>query len=347
MISKELQEKLDIYEQVYFSLDKPVPFKQGLNFYPVLVEDYYNFYACFPCLTMDKNVKIVLDELGREQKVANPQGIAQSYLAYLLDSMEDPNTGDKITLQLTSLLELVFHIKKGFYCPKCHKELSVEEVISLVEKEVQEAKLQAEDLYSQQFSDGQVHKIPDKIIEDISNRVKMEALETLSKCECGEVFRENFMVKKSGPIKKLVIRDVEISPQEFEEIKALIPRQNILDYDADKYMDPDLKEELEIKARLQNKDYTSPTLEKQMVCVAVGTGFSFEYLQKITMRKLSLLLKTVDAKNMYYAQVQASMSGMVKFKEDPKHWIFTDNKKNIKDELTSLEAFEKKFEHVT
>jgi ribosomal protein L31 len=45
--------------------------------------------------------------------------------------------------------------------------------------------------------------------------------------------------------------------------------------------------------------------------------------------------------------VQAAMSGMVKFKEDPKHWIFTDNKKNIKDELTSLENFEKKFEHVT
>ena len=102
-----------------------------------------------------------------------------------------------------------------------------------------------------------------------------------------------------------------------------------------------------MKRYIDAKDYTSPTLEKQMTCVAVGTGFTFDYLQKITMRKLSLLLKTVDAKNVYYAQIQAAMSGMVKFKEDPKHWIFTDNKKNIKDELTSLENFEKKFEHVT
>ena len=50
--------------------------------------------------------------------------------------------------------------------------------------------------------------------------------------------------------------------KDFDELKALVARQNILDYDGDKYIDPDLKEELEIKARLQNKNYTSPSLEK-------------------------------------------------------------------------------------
>ena len=65
---------------MYFSLDKPVPFKGGLKVYPVLVEDYYNFYGCFPCLTMDKNTKTIIDEMGRPKKISNPQGIAQSYL---------------------------------------------------------------------------------------------------------------------------------------------------------------------------------------------------------------------------------------------------------------------------
>lgn len=296
---------------------------------------------------MDKNTKTVLDEMGRPKKVSNPQGIAQSYLAYLIETMEDTKNGHAVTQQVMSLFELIFHIKKGFYCPECGKEISYEGAMTQMANYVNNIQKEAQEIYSKQFDDGEKHDIPKDIMKDIVHKAKMDFLSKLTKCDCGGELRDIFTIKNSGAIKKLVIKNVELGPQDFEELKALVPRQNILDYDADKYVDPDLKEELEIKARLQNKDYTSPTLEKQLVCVAVGTGFSLEYLQKITMRKLSLLLKTVDAKSMYYAQVQAAMSGMVKFKEDPKHWIFTDNKKNIKDELTSLENFEKKFEHVT
>ena len=296
---------------------------------------------------MDKNTKTIIDETGRPKKVSNPQGIAQSYLAYLIERMEDTQNGNVITQQVISLFELIFHIKKGFYCPDCGKELSYEDAMTSMEDHIKQIQKEAQEIYSHQFDDNEKHDIPKEIMADIIYKAKINFLGKLTKCECGGEMRDIFTIRKSGPVKKLVVKDVELSSQDFEELKALIPRQNILDYDGDKYVDPDLKEELEIKAKLQNKDYTSPTLEKQIVCVAVGTGFTMEYLHKITMRKLSLLLKTVDAKGMYYAQIQAAMSGMVKFKEDPKHWIFTDNKKNIKDELTSLENFEKKFEHVT
>jgi len=60
-----------------------------------------------------------------------------------------------------------------------------------------------------------------------------------------------------------------------------------------------------------------------------------------------MLLKTVDRKNTYYAQLQASMSGMVEFKEPIKHWIFSDDKHNIAKELTSYETFKNKFSAVT
>lgn len=296
---------------------------------------------------MDKNTKTIIDEMGRPKKVSNPQGIAQSYLAYLIERMEDTQNGNVVTQQVMSLFELIFHIKKGFYCLDCGREISYDDAISQMAYHVRNVQEEAQELYNKQFDDEEKHQIPQDIMKDITHKAKIDFLSRLTKCECGGELRDIFTIKESGPIKKLVVKNVEFSPQDFEELKALVPRQNILDYDGDKYVDPDLKEELEIKARLQNKDYTSPTLEKQIVCVSVGTGFTMEYLHKITMRKLSLLLKTVDAKNMYYAQVQAAMSGMVKFKEDPKHWIFTDNKKNIKDELTSLENFEKKFEHVT
>lgn len=38
---------------------------------------------------------------------------------------------------------------------------------------------------------------------------------------------------------------------------------------------------------------------------------------------------------------------MVKFKEDPKHWIYTDNDRDINKEIMLVDDFKKKFEHVT
>lgn len=84
-----------------------------------------------------------------------------------------------------------------------------------------------------------------------------------------------------------------------------------------------------------------------MVCVCAGTGYTLKELKEIPLRKLTLLLKTVDSKANYYAQVQGAYSGMVKFKEDPKHWIFGDNKRDISQEFTSLDNFTQKFDRVT
>ena len=177
---------------------------------------------------------------------------------------------------------------------------------------------------------------------------KIEYFKEKMKCKkCGSNMREIISIKNEGNIKKLSIKNTDISPKDFDELKALVSRQNILDYDGDKYIDPDLKEELEIKARLQNKNYTSPSLEKQMVCVCAGTGYTLKELKEIPLRKLTLLLKTVDSKANYYAQVQGAYSGMVKFKQDPSHWIFGDNKRDIASEFTSLESFTGKFNDVT
>ena len=97
MISEQLQKKLDLWEKCYFSLDEAVPFKENLKVYPALVKDYYKFYSCFPCLTMDKNTKLVMNEEGKPIKVSNPKGIGMSYLGYLIDSMQEKDTGPTIT----------------------------------------------------------------------------------------------------------------------------------------------------------------------------------------------------------------------------------------------------------
>ena len=329
MISEQLQKKLDLWEKCYFSLDEAVPFKDNLKVYPVLVKDYYKFYSCFPCLTMDKNTKMVIGEDGRPIKVSNPKGIGMSYLGYLIESMQEGEIGATLTSQLIGLIELVFHEKNGFFCPNCGEEILFEEIkneLDNIIKTIMESKGTKEQI-------------------DIA---KIEYFKEKMKCKkCGSNMREIISIKNEGNIKKLSIKNTDISPKDFDELKALVSRQNILDYDGDKYIDPDLKEELEIKARLQNKNYTSPSLEKQMVCVCAGTGYTLKELKEIPLRKLTLLLKTVDSKANYYAQVQGAYSGMVKFKEDPKHWIFGDNKRDIASEFTSLESFTSKFNDVT
>ena len=329
MISEQLQKKLDLWEKCYFSLDEAVPFKDNLKVYPVLVKDYYKFYSCFPCLTMDKNTKMVIGEDGRPIKVSNPKGIGMSYLGYLIESMQEGEIGATLTSQLIGLIELVFHEKNGFFCPNCGEEILFEEIkneLDNITKTIMESKGTKEQV-------------------DIA---KIEYFKEKMKCKkCGSNMREIISIKNEGNIKKLSIKNTDISPKDFDELKALVSRQNILDYDGDKYVDPDLKEELEIKARLQNKNYTSPSLEKQMVCVCAGTGYTLKELKEIPLRKLTLLLKTVDSKANYYAQVQGAYSGMVKFKQDPKHWIFGDNKRDIASEFTSLESFTSKFNDVT
>ena len=329
MISEQLQKKLDLWEKCYFSLDEAVPFKDNLKVYPVLVKDYYKFYSCFPCLTMDKNTKMVIGEDGTPIKVSNPKGIGMSYLGYLIESMQEGEIGAALTSQLIGLIELVFHEKNGFFCPNCGEEILFEEIkneLDNITKEIVESKGTKEQI-------------------DIA---KIEYFKEKMKCKkCGSNMREIISIKNEGNIKKLSIKNTDISPKDFDELKALVSRQNILDYDGDKYVDPDLKEELEIKARLQNKNYTSPSLEKQMVCVCAGTGYTLKELKEIPLRKLTLLLKTVDSKANYYAQVQGAYSGMVKFKQDPKHWIFGDNKRDIASEFTSLESFTGKFNDVT
>lgn len=355
MINKALQEKLNMYEQVYYSLDEPVPFKEGkLPVYPVLVKDYYKFYSYLPCLTIDKNVKEVMNEDGIIEKVSNKEGMKKSYMRYIIDIMESPDGGVLIN-QLMGLFELIFHIPRSIYCPHCGAIKTYEDGLkgideycnNFVEEVIQNYK---KSVSNQDDMDIQENfQLPDTLKQKLINTAKNDFLQKYTyKCtECNESMRDIFAIKTNGNKKCLVIKDIELTAKDIDELKALVPRQNILDYDGDKYIDQDLKEELEIKAKLKNKDYTSPTLEKQIICVAISTGYELGYIKnEMTMRKLSYFLRMADVKPTYFAQLQAGLSGMVKFKQDPPHWIFSESKKNIAQELTEYKSFEDKFKHV-
>ena len=182
----------------------------------------------------------------------------------------------------------------------------------------------------------------DKKIENL------KFLQNISVCpDCQSKMREVFSIVNTSP-KKLSIYNTELTPKQFDELVAVVTHQNILDYDGDKYIDPNLKKDMELKQRLENKNYSSPSLEKMLVCISISSPYTMEELKEnITLRKLSLMLKTIDAKNYYYAQIQASMSGFVEFKKEPTHWIFGENKKDMSKEIMSMNDLQQKFASVT
>ena len=335
IISKELEQKITVYEQAYFQTDDPVPFKGGLKVYPVMARDYYKFYSTLGCLTQDKTVKKVkyVDENGieKEKEVANPEGIAMSYMNYLIKQMEDEKIGGFVTSQVIRIFELCLHEKNRLYCPECGKKMEDEEIAKkLIELDKETANL-GED------------------ISDEDRQLKrLQMLQSLSACVCGGQMREVYSIKNENGQKNLMIKNVVLTNKDLEELTAIITHYNILDYDGDKYIDPNLKKDLELKKQLESKNYTSPSLEKQLVGVSISSPYHIEELKEnVTLRKLSLMLKMIDSQRTYYAQIQGKMSGMVEFKTPPTHWLYGDDKKDMSKEIMTLNDVQKKFAAVT
>ena len=335
IISKELEQKITVYEQAYFQTDDPVPFKGGLKVYPVMARDYYKFYSTLGCLTQDKTVKKVkyVDENGieKEKEVANPEGIAMSYMNYLIKQMEDEKIGGFVTSQVIRIFELCLHEKNRLYCPECGKKIEDEEIAKkLIEL------------------DKEMANLGEDISDEDRQLKRLQMLQSLSVCKCGGQMREVYSIKNENGQKNLMIKNVVLTNKDLEELTAIITHYNILDYDGDKYIDPNLKKDLELKRQLEHKDYASPSLEKQMVGVSISSPYRIEELkEKVTLRKLALMLKMIDSQRTYYAQIQGQMSGMVEFKTPPLHWMYGNDKKDMSKEIMSLNDVQSKFAAVT
>lgn len=358
MLSEELRKKIELYEQIFFGLDKPVPFKDNLFIYPVKVKDYYTFYSNLSCFQMDKTVikRKDVDKYGREITVSEPnaKGISQSYMAYLIEQMENPDYGRQLTAQVIQLLELLLHIKNGFYCPHCHGKINNmdnrDNINNNSDKNIDNKPITDELTYDDMLEDT-ITLEKQGLEEDQLLLAKQMYFMEKSKCPiCGNQRKDIIGIydDKKGKInsKKLQIYDSILLPKEFDELIAIALHYNILNYEGDSYMDPKLKEAMEIKANLENKNYNAPSLEKQLVCISISSPYRMEELQELTLRKMTLMLKTIDAKLTYQAQMQGMMSGMVTFKHDPPHWIFSSDKVDMSKKVMDIGAVKDKFAHL-
>ena len=120
------------------------------------------------------------------------------------------------------------------------------------------------------------------------------------------------------------VRGVAYSGSDFDEIVKIIFEQNCIT-PIDNTIQKEVRDALE-KAeefKMQQTKQKMCSLEEQMICVLISTPLKLEDIYKLTIRKFEKILQRVDAKLHYQIYLNASMSGMVKFKDESviQHWM--------------------------
>lgn len=312
MEETDFQRKLEYFEQTFFSNDEPLPFKGELKIHPVTIRDYYKFYTLISCFTVDKNTDV------------ENMGINKSHLAYALLLAEKDKGG--FGVRLLELLKLVFNINNNLICD--NKDCDMEEIEAL---KFYEKFLGLQEEYKNATIERK---------EEIEQEV-----EALCRCpKCGSPIRERIFINFKDDKKTLTIGHHQITKDDYDFLRRIYCYQNILDYD-DAYVDPELKEAIEERKRLESIGSDTPSLEKQEAAVITGSSYTFETIKEITLRKFSVLLRVIEARLQYEAMRTGEMSGMVTFKNPIPHWLYSGNKKrSIMDEVTSLDSFKGKFQ---
>lgn len=119
---------------------------------------------------------------------------------------------------------------------------------------------------------------------------------------------------------------------DFDEIKKIICEQNLLEL-PDESIQKEVRDSIaaarEYKDKLAGVKHGS--FEDHLVSLSVATGWTFEYIYQLTIRKYTKSIQRLDNLIHYKIFLGASMSGMVEFKDKSfiKHWLTsldTENK---------------------
>jgi hypothetical protein len=121
-----------------------------------------------------------------------------------------------------------------------------------------------------------------------------------------------------------IVNEEKYTAKDFAEIKKIICMQNDLEL-PDENISKEVRDSLEKAKLYKNKigDEKLATLEDYIISLAILTGWNFDYIYDMTIRKFTRCLKRMDLYIHYKIFLSASMSGMVEFKDKSfiKHWL--------------------------
>jgi hypothetical protein len=128
--------------------------------------------------------------------------------------------------------------------------------------------------------------------------------------------------EKGKPV--FFIEGIEYNHSDFEEIRMIICEYNLVDL-PDEYIQKEIRDNMQKAKELRAKSngVKIAPFEDRLVCVSISTGWDFDRISKLSIRKFEKILEREDAKLHYQIYLSASMSGFVEFKSKSfiKHWM--------------------------
>lgn len=134
--------------------------------------------------------------------------------------------------------------------------------------------------------------------------------------------------------------------EDFDDIKEIIAQQNmveLVDENISKEVRDSLDKAREFKRKISGSKSTS--VEDYIISLSLVTGWSLEYIYSLTIRKFLMSIKRADNLLHYKIYLNASMSGMVQFKDTSfiKHWLTNlDDSEKYGDVSIDLQEIEDK-----
>ena len=160
---------------------------------------------------------------------------------------------------------------------------------------------------------------------------------------CAKTDMEKISVHKDVKGKNFLrIGKVEINASEFEDIKGIIIEQNLIEV-PDYTIQKEIRDKIEEGKRITSKGSKMAGLEDQMVAVSIATGIPLEQVYDMSYRKFTKAIERTDMLIHYKIFLQASMSGMVEFKDKSfiKHWL-KEIKPDALDGLVEFDSMKRK-----
>lgn len=117
-----------------------------------------------------------------------------------------------------------------------------------------------------------------------------------------------------------LINGIEITPEQFDDIRRIIILQNGIDFDIDEFINRETEEALN-RAKEANSPKENVTLEDYIDSVCLGMGIKEEDLKNMSIRKFWRHVKRISKRDIFTVMKSAESIGMVKFKKPIEYWM--------------------------
>ncbi|WP_297419540.1 hypothetical protein [Clostridium sp.] len=139
----------------------------------------------------------------------------------------------------------------------------------------------------------------------------------------------------------LILNNIEYTWKDFDNIRSIINYQNISNYN-ERYIDPKLQAVIDEARAFKNKGKKTATLEELMSCIVVSTGYKYEEIYNMSIRKFYITLERASYKLDWQLLKAGIYNGTIKETEIP-YWQETLSKEDdFSDVVSDFDKFSNK-----